>query len=227
MARDHLGVPATSVGPERVFSIGRDVVPYRRCHLKPEKIRELVMMRHYMKARANAAADEDDDEELDGEVRYESVAVRRDLGWAWSSDLISQGEGAAEENSEVLEGVEQTAGRSGSGRGVQGGDEHRVVHVDDGEGRRGRVEAGRRERVEEDEENESLPDVFEDGERDGSRGAAQPQAEEPAAACQMRMSKGSSVVSFSFTCFLTLLGFGELFDAVGFYKLAKTVVGWT
>ncbi len=82
MARDHLGVPATLVGPERVFSIGRDVVPYRRCHLKPEKIRKLMMIRHYMKARANAAADEDDDEELDGDVRYESVAVRRDLGWA-------------------------------------------------------------------------------------------------------------------------------------------------
>ncbi len=89
------------------------------------------------------------------------------------------------------------------------------------------MEAGRRERVEEDEENESLPDVFEGGERDGRRGAAQQRAEEAAAASGMRMSQGSSVVSFSFTCFFTLLGFGELFDAVGFYKLAKTVVGWT
>ncbi len=86
--------------------------------------------------------------------------------------------------------------------------------------------AGRREKVEEDEENESMPDVFEGGERDGSRGAAQQRADEPAAASRIRMSQGSSAVSFSFTCFFTLLGFGVLFDAVGFYKLINTVVGW-
>jgi hypothetical protein len=45
MARDHLPVPATSVGVERLCNVGRDICHYRCGHIKPESIPKLVMIR--------------------------------------------------------------------------------------------------------------------------------------------------------------------------------------
>jgi hypothetical protein len=44
MARDHLPVPVTSVGVERLCNVGRDICHYCHGHLIPESIRKFVMM---------------------------------------------------------------------------------------------------------------------------------------------------------------------------------------
>jgi hypothetical protein len=43
IARDYLAIPAASVGVERLFNMARDICSYRRHHLKPATIRDLVI----------------------------------------------------------------------------------------------------------------------------------------------------------------------------------------
>lgn len=43
MARDILSIPASGAGVERLFNCARDICHYRRGHLKPETIRELML----------------------------------------------------------------------------------------------------------------------------------------------------------------------------------------
>src|SRR5437588_10105749 len=47
MARDILAVQGGSVGIERVFSMARDVVPYRRSRLKSSTIRASMLVKSY------------------------------------------------------------------------------------------------------------------------------------------------------------------------------------
>lgn len=47
MAQDVLAVPATSVGVERMFNMARDICHYRRGHLKPDTIRDLMLFKHF------------------------------------------------------------------------------------------------------------------------------------------------------------------------------------
>ena len=49
MARDVLGVQGGSVGVERVFSMARDVIPYRRSRLKSSTIRASMLVKSYEK----------------------------------------------------------------------------------------------------------------------------------------------------------------------------------
>jgi hypothetical protein len=97
MARDHLPTLTTSAGVKRVLNSGRDVVSYRRCHLKPGMIRKLVMMKHAMATGLTTPHEEDvDDDEAEP---YESLTVRRDMVWAWSTNLRGEGEGDIDESS--------------------------------------------------------------------------------------------------------------------------------
>lgn len=126
--RDHLPTPATSVGPERIFNLARDVVTYRRCHLKPAMIRKLVMMKHGMLSCVGDEAE--DQEELEDDM-FDSGAVRKDMVWAWQTDLISEGSGDEEE---VLELEEELGGEDGdeqdrAGDGIE--EESEFRHVDD------------------------------------------------------------------------------------------------
>jgi hypothetical protein len=43
IARDYLIIPAASVGVKRLFNMARDIYFYRRYHLKPATIRDLVI----------------------------------------------------------------------------------------------------------------------------------------------------------------------------------------
>jgi len=47
MARDILAVPGGSVEVERVFSMARDVIPYRRSQLKSSTIRSSMLVKSY------------------------------------------------------------------------------------------------------------------------------------------------------------------------------------
>ena len=48
MARDVLAVQGGSVGVERVFSMGRDVIPYRRNRLEKKSIRATMIVKSYL-----------------------------------------------------------------------------------------------------------------------------------------------------------------------------------
>ncbi len=131
VARDHLPTPATSVGVERVFNSGRDVVSYRRCHLKPGMIRKLVMMKHAMATGLTTLHEEDvDDDEAEP---YESLTVRRDMVWAWSTDLMSEGEGGMDEigDEQSIRGDEQEyGGEEGEEGGARHLEDNDFVNVD-------------------------------------------------------------------------------------------------
>jgi hypothetical protein len=43
MARDILAIPISSVGAERVFNIGRDVIHYRRGNMNAKTIRDVMI----------------------------------------------------------------------------------------------------------------------------------------------------------------------------------------
>jgi len=47
MASDNLAVQGCSVGVERIFSMARDVIPYRRCRLKSSTIRSSMLVKSY------------------------------------------------------------------------------------------------------------------------------------------------------------------------------------
>jgi len=49
MARDILAVQGGSVGVERVFSMARDVIPYRRSRLQSSTIRSSMLVKSYEK----------------------------------------------------------------------------------------------------------------------------------------------------------------------------------
>ena len=49
MARDILAVQGGSVGVERIFSMGRDVIPYRRNRLESKSIRATVIVKSYLR----------------------------------------------------------------------------------------------------------------------------------------------------------------------------------
>ena len=68
MARDHMGVPATSAASERVFSNGGDIITKRRNKLGGDNTRYLLCLRDW--GILPELEDEDSDLELDG---YETV----------------------------------------------------------------------------------------------------------------------------------------------------------
>ena len=49
MARDLLAIPATSVPCERTNSIAREMLPYNRNRLKPEKIEATLILKSFLK----------------------------------------------------------------------------------------------------------------------------------------------------------------------------------
>lgn len=51
MAKDIFGTAVTEVGCERAFTIGRDIISYRRCSLSGEMIKRLVISKHYLRQR--------------------------------------------------------------------------------------------------------------------------------------------------------------------------------
>ncbi len=131
MARDHLPTPATSVGVERVFNSGRDVVSYRRCHLRPSMIRKLVMMKHAMASGSILPSDEQDDEE--DEEPFESLKVRSDMVWAWNTDLISEGEGAIDDDWEqhsMSDDGEEIGDRDGPTTGEGQAEQQGFIDID-------------------------------------------------------------------------------------------------
>jgi len=63
MAKDHLGVPATSAASERVFSNGGDIITKRRCRLGGKNTRYLLCLRDWgLLVEAEEEDDVDDDE---------------------------------------------------------------------------------------------------------------------------------------------------------------------
>ncbi len=80
MARDHLPVPATSVGVERLCNVGQDICHYRRGHLKPESIRKLVMMRTH--DRKDMAVEEMENDEV-ASAKPDGAHTRQDPDWVW------------------------------------------------------------------------------------------------------------------------------------------------
>ena len=53
MARDILAVQGGSVGVERIFSMGRDVIPYRRNRLESKSIRATMIAKSYLREELN------------------------------------------------------------------------------------------------------------------------------------------------------------------------------
>ena len=53
MARDILAVQGGSVGVERVFSMGRDVIPYRRNRLENKSMRATMIVKSYLREQLN------------------------------------------------------------------------------------------------------------------------------------------------------------------------------
>ena len=77
MARDILAVPIAGVGIEYIFSIARDVIPYRRNRLKGSTIRNILILKRY--------------QENEGIIHNSGISIgkdnpREDTGLAEGSD---------------------------------------------------------------------------------------------------------------------------------------------
>ena len=91
MAKDVLSVPSTSVGVERLFNMARDVCHYRRGHLEPSAIRNLMMLRHHdMKELEKEVFDQED--EQPNESSFDRTKVQADIQVAFEEDFISSDE---------------------------------------------------------------------------------------------------------------------------------------
>jgi len=93
MARDVLAVQGGSVGVERVFSMGRDVIPYRRNRLEKKSIRATMIVKSYLqKTLSEDAAGLDPDAERTrlrsvlALCDYESSITTEDSGGYISDD---------------------------------------------------------------------------------------------------------------------------------------------
>ena len=64
MARDVLAVPLASVAPERVFSVARDVISYRRCRLNPEIISRIMLAKYYFRQIDTEAMEETKEDDI-------------------------------------------------------------------------------------------------------------------------------------------------------------------
>lgn len=94
IARDILAIPATGLAVERLFNIGRDVCNYRRSHLTPDTIRELMFKFYLDKKQATEIQQAQQDksladsfpteEELQAEVNERRSAMER----AWKKQYI-------------------------------------------------------------------------------------------------------------------------------------------
>lgn len=84
MARDILAVQGGSVGVERMFSMGRDVIPYRRNRLEKKSIRATMIVKSYLQKELRKVA-----EGLDPEaerVRLQNCLALSDYESAISTD---------------------------------------------------------------------------------------------------------------------------------------------
>ncbi|CAB4375273.1 unnamed protein product [Rhizophagus irregularis] len=50
MAKDYLGVPATSAPSERIFSSAADVITYDRASLAPKTVRSVMCLKHWYRS---------------------------------------------------------------------------------------------------------------------------------------------------------------------------------
>ncbi len=80
MARNHLPVPATSVGVERLCNVRRDICHYRRGHLKPESIRKLVTMQTHDRYEMTEQEMENDEA---ASAKPERAYTQQNFDWAW------------------------------------------------------------------------------------------------------------------------------------------------
>jgi hypothetical protein len=81
MARDILAVQGGSVGVERVFSMARDVIPYRRSRLKSSTIRSSMLVKSYENDELRRVL-EGHDSEREAEKLEEMAAVEDYRCWA-------------------------------------------------------------------------------------------------------------------------------------------------
>lgn len=93
MARDILAVQGGSVGVERTFSMGRDVIPYRRNRLQTKSIRATMIVKSYLQEELGQRIDSSDlnregirIQNLRAELDYESLRVTNDHGGYISDD---------------------------------------------------------------------------------------------------------------------------------------------
>ena len=81
MSRDILTVQGGSVGVERVFSMARDVIPYRRSRLKSSTIRSSILVKSYENEELRSELAGHDSEQEAGKLE-EMAAVEDYRYWA-------------------------------------------------------------------------------------------------------------------------------------------------
>jgi hypothetical protein len=93
MARDILAVQGGSVGVERAFSMGRDIIPYRRNRLQTKSIRATMIVKSYLREELIEMIDPLDGniegiriQNLRAELDYKSLRVNNDNGGYISDD---------------------------------------------------------------------------------------------------------------------------------------------
>src|SRR5437588_9619942 len=85
MARDILAVQGGSVGVERVFSMGRDVIPYRRNRLESKSIQATMVVKSYPREELNKdITGSDSDAE---EIRLQDLSALSDYTSSISAQL--------------------------------------------------------------------------------------------------------------------------------------------
>jgi hypothetical protein len=170
MARDILAVQGGSVGVERVFSMGRDVIPYRRNRLESKSIRATMIVKSYLREELKkdiAGLDPDAEkirlQDLSALFDYKSSISARESGGYISDD---NEEGKRDISWEFVEHDGEKAFRRDRGIPLP----VRQEHSSRGKGRSGLVDRGNvhisretdrtlieveSEEDEEDEENET------------------------------------------------------------------------
>jgi pyruvate/2-oxoacid:ferredoxin oxidoreductase beta subunit len=85
MARDFLAVPIAGVGVERIFSLARDIVTYRRNRLKGVTIADLLIAKEYWRTYEDQALNTEEVKE-EVKIREEEFDDRR---WADNPDNLA------------------------------------------------------------------------------------------------------------------------------------------
>ena len=106
MARDILSTPIAGVGVERVFSVGRDVITYRRNRLKSKTISDIMVCRDWWRVQQDEE-EEDKDEEEKEELEVELLAEYEDRQWVNKSVDISDNEETLSENEQEHNSAEE------------------------------------------------------------------------------------------------------------------------